>query len=1668
MKRIYHAILGLMLCITASSASAAVIVGSNYAGADLIPANGDVLQGTFTNVGNFRILAGRTVYIQTGTILTVYANNVEIAGILDGNGRGSAGGGVVTSYASNGLAGSGSGPGAGGFFGACVHGTGGGGGAHGGDGGASSRSFVSSPASPAAGGTSYGNSSTLSSIFMGSGGGSGARHCGPSSNYGDPPGVGGNGGGAVYIITSTLSVTGTITVNGDQGGDGLNQQFAGAAGGGGAGGGINIDATSGTITGTLSANGGRGGNAGVSTSMPTSNRYSQSGGGGGGGRIKMSTGICTTGATITANGGARGTGEENPGVNSQAGAIGTISGGISSCGAEINVKGNGVSIVDGDNTPALADHTDFGSVATGETRSFTIENTGAGTLTISSIVSSNSSEFAVSGAPSSVAAGASANFLVTFTPSSLGSTKTATITINNNDADESAYDFALQAFGIPTPPTGSLSNSSATYSLRKANPAYNGSAIRVRRSCDNVTADIGFTECGDLDTNALKAHVFGAPALGALGTSSQAAFSLRKLGCSYSGAAIRVRRGCDNAETDIGFTSNGDLDTTALKNFVFGAGPLNMISTSANVAYSLRRMRCAYSGAAIRVRRSSDNATQDIGFTVSGDLDTAALKTFVGSGNGFVNIWYDQSGNGKNLSQSTASNQPQIVATGVVIRQNGKPTVRFTASSVNTLRFSGTISSGSGAFSVLAISSRTNATLTAGSEMFAWGNNSSPGNRIGLWNDINTGNNCVELLNRAKIGNSTTAGALDLKTWIYTSGNISSGLTGYYNGSAISTTLYGGLDITPNVATAEICMGAVPTTTAHPFDGNVSEVIGFTAALNTTERQTLEYLQSTYYNVSGPSVVSIGSTSADAYVTTWYDQSGNGRNAVQGTNANQPRIMLAGVIERQNSRPALRFLGINQQLATASFTAFSSAACFNGVARVNTNLTYNAILSKTGSGGNANIPAPIDFYNARHVVGNGTSYVFYDVPNSFVASRPLSIWTFRAQSGGTFDGYLNGSLNGASASVGATFSDAGNPLCIGKRSDGVTGLNGWISEILTFSSFPSTADRQYFEYTQALYYGIVGPAYAAPTNAPSGFITTWYDQSGNGKNLTQTVAANQPVIMNSGLIVRHNSKPAMKFDGTDDYLAENTLSFGNTSSFSLVASRNAAGGSGGYQRILTLGATGDQYGYIGTLNGDIATFAGNGSSWNDMTANSAAINLGTSSAPHIISAGFATGGSGLTPYGNGTAQTVKNGTMASSTGFILGGAYNGGSGIDQIWNGSVSDLVCFNSAIRRTGRTLIENDYAQFYGITISNDKYTPADANYFRDMKGIGRESSNDSIQRVRISRGFIIEDDAASGSNFLRDNGDYIMAGQSCDIVPATTALDLSQGVQQRWITSWEVKRTDVGNNGGRVKFIFDYSDYWGNSYAPLAAGSQYVLLKRNTTSGVFDTLNVISKQVSGDQVIFTIDAININTFFTIGTMNPILAPLPVNFVTQKAVWSNENAVVTWTTASESNNSHFIIESSLDGRNWKQTGRVNSLAPAGISETPINYVFTHRNIRPSVNGHILYRIITVSASGSREAGAAMILRNEQNGGQGEVTVYPNPGTGVLNVVVNLSESSDVKVEVWNSLGQRVVDMDAGELPAGSQSLSLNLTSLSEGIYHVRIYEGTKVSNVKVVLLPH
>ncbi|MBK8965968.1 MAG: SBBP repeat-containing protein [Lewinellaceae bacterium] len=126
---------------------------------------------------------------------------------------------------------------------------------------------------------------------------------------------------------------------------------------------------------------------------------------------------------------------------------------------EINLKGNSLSIADGDVTPDVADHTDFENACVNSgtvVRTFTIENTGTADLTIPAagitLSGANMADFTVGGItlPATITGGNATTFTVTFDPSAAG-LRSATVNIANDDSDENPYDFAIQGTGVANP-----------------------------------------------------------------------------------------------------------------------------------------------------------------------------------------------------------------------------------------------------------------------------------------------------------------------------------------------------------------------------------------------------------------------------------------------------------------------------------------------------------------------------------------------------------------------------------------------------------------------------------------------------------------------------------------------------------------------------------------------------------------------------------------------------------------------------------------------------------------------------------------------------------------------------------------------------------------------------------------------------------------------------------------------------------------------------------------------------------------------------------------------------------------------------------------------------------------------------------------------------------------
>lgn len=212
-------------------------------------------------------------------------------------------------------------------------------------------------------------------------------------------------------------------------------------------------------------------------------------------------------------------------------------------------------------------------------------------------------------------------------------------------------------------------------------------------------------------------------------------------------------------------------------------------------------------------------------------------------------------------------------------------------------------------------------------------------------------------------------------------------------------------------------------------------------------------------------------------------------------------------------------------------------------------------------------------------------------------------------------------------------------------------------------------------------------------------VTSWNDKSGNARNLTQTTPAQQPTYQATGL----NSRPTVRFDGIDDAMQNTAYSFGNSPSFAYAVfqSSNAAGSLG----QIFMASPNPSNTSIGTELLYINNYGG----YTTITlkppslANaSLGVNTTFVTTPQIIGAGF--DGSGTSPS---DVEFILNGTQQTSTtsgpiGYVSEIGFSiGNRPIQQIvgLNGTISELIFFDSFIFTTNRQIIEGYLAWKWGL---------------------------------------------------------------------------------------------------------------------------------------------------------------------------------------------------------------------------------------------------------------------------------------------------------------------------------------------------------------------------------
>lgn len=266
---------------------------------------------------------------------------------------------------------------------------------------------------------------------------------------------------------------------------------------------------------------------------------------------------------------------------------------------------------------------------------------------------------------------------------------------------------------------------------------------------------------------------------------------------------------------------------------------------NAAAAYSLRKLDKDYTGAAIRVRKDTTGQPEsDIFFTDAGNLDTTALKNFVGNNSGWVVTWYDQSGSGRNASQSTAANQSRIVNAGVIERADENPAVRFRNGASEFLSNSTNITNTTASIFVVSklVTSGTNQTRG----QFGLASNTT-GTYIRISNFTNTLRGGIRNPASSSGERSINYSIVSNPTKMYLSSYFIISTTSrefFVDGTSVGTNTL----VTATITSNNIVIGKAETTDANGIDGFISEIV-FYSSDQTSNRSNIQTNLNSYYTI---------------------------------------------------------------------------------------------------------------------------------------------------------------------------------------------------------------------------------------------------------------------------------------------------------------------------------------------------------------------------------------------------------------------------------------------------------------------------------------------------------------------------------------------------------------------------------------------------------------------------------------------------------------------------------------------------------------------------------------------------------------------------------------------------------------------------------------------------
>jgi alpha-tubulin suppressor-like RCC1 family protein len=353
---------------------------------------------------------------------------------------------------------------------------------------------------------------------------------------------------------------------------------------------------------------------------------------------------------------------------------------------------------------------------------------------------------------------------------------------------------------------------------------------------------------------------------------------------------------------------------------------------------------------------------------------------------------------------------------------------------------------------------------------------------------------------------------------------------------------------------------------------------------------------------------------------------------------------------------------------------------------------------------------------------------------------------------------------------------------------------------------------------------------------------------------------------------------------------------------------------------------------------------------------------------------------------------------------------------------------------------------------------------NFYGEL-GLGNTTNFTTPQQVGTATDWLTISNGAyfmlakktNGSIWTWGDNNYGQIGNGTS-TNATSPVQVGTATDWNNVIAGDYFAMAIKNNGSRWAWGSNLHGQYGNgtfgvnSNTPLQTGSftdwqnLFANFSTGTAFGIRSGSNLWAAGFNGNANIGDGTTTNQINFVQISCSSI----LPVTWLSVNGKLQNNNAIIEWATASESNSSHFEIEHSSNGITYNKVG---SKVAAGTSSSTSNYSFTH--VSPPV-GKNFYRIKQVDLDGKFTYSSIVVLQNSDV--KAKVIIAPNP---VINTVsLYFSETGNKTIQLISMDGRVLTTQN---INGANSTHSINMGHMPAGVYILRLVTGKGTDTYKI-----